>query len=352
MYKNFYNLSENPFQLNANPDFFFNSSGHKRAKAYLRYGLIQGEGFVVVTGAPGTGKTMLVKELSQSLKQDKDIIIGLMVTSQVGAEDTLRMFALAFNIPYDFDDNKAILLTRLENFFKENASLGKRVLLVVDEAQNLPKQSIEELRMLSNYEWEGKVILQIFLVGQDELGKLLNSSDMDQVKQRIVATYHLKAIKEDEIKKYILFRLSKVGWENKPEFTEDIFAEIYSFTKGIPRRINTFCDRLLLYGYLEELSLIDLENTKHVIKEISDDYQSLNVNKVKLNENGFAPDDVDAVISNEAQLNVPCDSSHLQRIEALENKVLRLNETLNKERALLRKAILIQLDIDEAYTED
>ena len=152
MYKNFYNLSQNPFQLNANLDFFFNSAGHKRAKAYLRYGLVQGEGFVVVTGVPGTGKTMLVKELFESLKQDKDIIIGLMVTSQLGAEDTLRMLSSTFNVSYEINDNKAILLSRLENFFKENARRGKRVLLVVDEAQNLPKQSIEELRMLSNIE--------------------------------------------------------------------------------------------------------------------------------------------------------------------------------------------------------
>jgi hypothetical protein len=274
-----------------------------------------------------------------------------MVTSQIGAEDTLRMFALAFNIPYDFDDNKAILLTRLENFFKENARLGKRVLLVVDEAQNLPKQSIEELRMLSNFEWEGKVILQIFLVGQDELGQLMNSAEMEQVKQRIVATYHLKAIKPDELKKYILFRLSKVGWDNKPEFKEEIYSEIYEFTSGIPRKINTFCDRLLLYGYLEELLIIDLESTKHVINEISEDYNSLNADDSKAgksNTKSFGETDEygedEAMGSNNLSSN--------QRIAALEDKVLRLSDTLNKERALLRKAILIQLDIDEAYTDE
>lgn len=337
MYKNFYNLSQNPFQLNANLDFFFNSAGHKRAKAYLRYGLIQGEGFVVVTGEPGTGKTMLVKELFESFKQDEDIIIGLMVTSQVGAEDTLRMLSSAFNVSYQINDNKAVLLSRLENFFKENGRSGKRVLLIVDEAQNLPKQSIEELRMLSNYEWEGKVIFQIFLVGQEELGKLLYSSEMEQVKQRIVATYHLKAIEEDEIKQYILFRLSKAGWKSNPEFEEDIFAEIYRFTQGIPRRINTLCDRLLLYGYLEELSVINLESTQYVISEIEADYNSLKVEKKTTDEEMVPTAD---------------DLTQEQRIKVLEQKVTDLSNSLHKEKALLRKAILIQLDMDDVYSEE
>jgi len=266
MYKSFYQLTQNPFQLNANLDFFFDSAGHKRAKAYLRYGLVQGEGFVVVTGMAGTGKTMLVKELFQSLKQDNEIIIGVLVTSQVGAEDTLRMLSTVFKLAYEYDDNKAILLARLETFFKESAKKGKRVLLVVDEAQNLPKQSIEELRMLSNYEWEGKSVLQIFLVGQEELGKRLYSPGMDQVKQRIVATHHLKAIEEDEIKQYILFRLSKAGWKDNPQFEDNVFPEIFNFTKGIPRRINTLCDRLLLYGYLEELTVLNLKSVTSLVK--------------------------------------------------------------------------------------
>ena len=334
MYKSFYKFSGNPFQLNANLDFFFDSAGHKRAKAYLRYGLMQGEGFVVVTGMPGTGKTMLVKELFQSLKKDKDIIIGLMVTSQVGAEDTLRVLATVFNIKYKNDDNKATLLSYLEEFFIESARLGKRVLLVVDEAQNLPKQSIEELRMLSNYEWEGKVIFQIFLVGQEELGQLLYSTGMEQVKQRIVASYHLKAMDADEIKNYIIFRLSKVGWLNTPKFSEDVFAEIYRFTQGIPRRINTLCDRLLLYGYLEELSDIDLDSTKHVINEIEADYCTIKVDQKT------------------TEYIVPAfDLTQEQRIDALEKQVADLSAVLDKERALLRKAILIQLDMDDVYSK-
>jgi len=341
MYKSFYNLNQNPFQLNANLDFFFDSAGHKRAKAYLRYGLVQGEGFVVVTGMAGTGKTMLVKELFQSLKQDSEIIIGVMVTSQVGADDTLRMLSTVFKLAYEYDDNKAILLSRLENFFKESGKKGKRVLLVVDEAQNLPKQSIEELRMLSNFEWEGRPILQIFLVGQEELGRQLYSPGMEQVKQRIVATHHLKAIEQDEIKQYILFRLTKAGWKNNPKFDDNVFPKIYNFTKGIPRVINTLCDRTLLYGYLEELSIIDLKSIVHVISEIEADYES-----IAKDTQGTTVSDEKNIISPSSQALTP---SQNQRIDILEQKVADLTQSLNKERALLRKAILIQLDLDDAY---
>lgn len=342
MYKSFYKLTQNPFQLNANLDFFFDSVGHKRAKAYLRYGLVQGEGFVVVTGMPGTGKTMLVKELFQSLQQDNKIIIGVMVTSQVGAEDTLRMLLSVFKLAYEYDENKAILLSRLEAFFKQSAQKGKRVLLVVDEAQNLPKQSIEELRMLSNFEWEGKSILQIFLVGQEELGRRLYSAGMEQVKQRIVATHHLKAIKEDEIKQYILFRMAKAGWQNNPQFRDEIFTEIYKFTEGVPRRINTLCDRLLLYGYLEELSVIDLESIQHVVSEIEADYQSIDVD-----EQAVIEGNVDASVQKKVQQNLT--PGQEQRLDVLEQKILDLTTDFNKERALLRKAILIQLDLEDAY---
>jgi len=343
MYKSFYKLSQNPFQLNANLDFFFDSAGHKRAKAYLRYGLVQGEGFVVVTGMAGTGKTMLVKELFQSLKQDSEIIIGVMVTSQVGAEDTLRMLSTVFKLAYEYDDSKAILLARLEKFLIDSGKRGKRVLLVVDEAQNLPIQSIEELRMLSNFEWEGKPILQIFLVGQEELGRRLYSSGMEQVKQRIVATHHLKAIEEDEIKQYILFRLSKAGWKNNPKFKDDVFSEIYNFTKGIPRRINTLCDRLLLYGYLEELTVIDLDSVKHVINEIEADYSSISKGDHK---------DISGDHGGEETLSQPpLNLDQNQRLAILEQKVIDLTQSLNKERALLRKAILIQLDLDDVYKQ-
>ena len=167
MYDGFYNLSKKPFQLTADSDFFFNSAVHKRALAYMRYGLTQGEGFVVVTGKPGTGKTMLVKQLVTSLNNE-NITIGIMVSSQVGADDLLKIISATFGLSYEGED-KSTLLTRIECFFIQQAMEGKRVLMIVDEAQNLPKDALEELRMLSNFELSGKSLFQTFLIGQQQL---------------------------------------------------------------------------------------------------------------------------------------------------------------------------------------
>ncbi len=338
MYKSYYKLTQNPFQLNADPAFFFDSSGHKRAKAYLRYGLAQGEGIVVVTGVPGTGKTMLVKELGQFLRKDNSVVIGSLVTSNVGAEDTLRLLVATFGISSELDDTKATLLNRIESFFKDQAKLGKRVLLIVDEAQNLPKQSIEELRMLSNFEWEGRIIFQTFLIGQEQLGKHIFAPDMEQVRQRIVATYQLKAMNANETKDYILFRLGKAGWQDNPRFDKDVFTVIYNFTKGIPRQINKFCDRLLLFGFLEELNKIDLNAIKKVITEMKEDDKSLSIRTKKIAE--------------EVPVSPRTDASLEQKVETLEKMVVELNVKFKKEQALLRKAILIQLDMDDVYADD
>lgn len=339
MYKTFYKLSKNPFQLNADPAFFFDSSGHKRAKAYLRYGLAQGEGFVVVTGVPGTGKTMLVKELGKFLEKDHSVVIGSLVSSSVGAEDTLRMLAATYGINYELDDTKATLLNRIEGFFKEKAKQGKRVLLIVDEAHNLPKASIEELRMLSNYEWEGNIIFQTFLIGQEELGKRIFAPDMEQIRQRIVATYQLKSLSFEETREYIFFRLEKAGWQGNPSFHDETIKAVYEFSKGIPRRINTVCDRLLLYGFLEELNQIDLSAAKKVVAEIKDDYRSMVSQRKK--------EDMP-----QSSTPVGTDGSLEQKVAELEKVVHDLSMKLKKEQALLRKAILIQLDMDDVYSDD
>ena len=336
MYDGFYNLTKKPFQLNADNDFFFNSAVHKRALAYMRYGLTQGEGFVVVTGKPGTGKTMLVKELVNSLNND-NITIGIMVSSQVGADDLLKIISATFGLSYEGED-KSTLLTRIERFFINQAMEGKRVLMIVDEAQNLPKDALEELRMLSNFEMSGKSLFQTFLIGQQQLGEKLFLPEMEQLRQRIVATYQLKPLNEAETKSYILFRLEKAGWDHSPQFDDDIFNEICSYSQGIPRRINTLCDRVLLFGYLEELKVITLSAVQQVIADIEE-------------ESSLITDEFHDVL---LASSIPMDANNSleERIVALEKIVGNLQQTLNKERALLRKAILLQLDMDPVYNEE
>ena len=155
-----------------------------------------------------------------------------MVTSQVGAEDTLRIIAATFGLSYD-GDAKAVLLKNLENFFKLKAREGKRVLLVVDEAQNLPLQSMEELRMLLNFELDGKSVFQVFMLGQDELRATLQTENLEQVRQRIIATYHLRPLEEEESREYILHRLNTSGWQSDPKFHDGAHQGIFRFSGGI-----------------------------------------------------------------------------------------------------------------------
>ena len=273
MYRSFYDLKGKPFQLSPDPSFFFGSRNHRRAMSYLRYGLTQGEGFIVITGDVGTGKTMLVRTLFADLSKE-NIVAAQLVTTQLEADDLLRMTASVFGLACE-GMSKPAILKNLENFLIARAREGKRVLLVVDEAQNLPPSSLEELRMLSNYQIAGRALLQSFLLGQEEFRKTLQGEGIEQLRQRIIASYHLNPLDQDETKSYIFHRLQRAGWHDDPHFTDDCFELIYRYTKGTPRRVNTFCDRLLLYGYLEEKHVIDPAVVQAVIDELKGEVGSL-----------------------------------------------------------------------------
>lgn len=270
MYESYYGLSAKPFQLKPDPHFFFGSKGHKRAMAYLEYGLSQEEGFIVITGEVGAGKTTLMRNLFAGL-EPKKILAAQIVNTRLDSDDTLRMVAAAFELPYE-DASKAALLSRLEQFFRYCDNQGKRVLLVVDEAQNLSSRTIEELRMLSNFQTNDKSLLQTFLLGQPEFKNTLLNEDMEQLRQRVIATYHLGSMDSTETKAYIKHRLHTVGWQDDPSFTEDAFMAIHDYTEGIPRKINTLCDRLFLMGYLEEIHVFRDAEVCEVISDIQQEF--------------------------------------------------------------------------------
>jgi len=271
MYESFYGLSAKPFQLSPDPRFFYGSKGHKRAMAYLEYGLGQGEGFIVITGEVGAGKTTLVRSLFRKLESEK-IIAAQIVNTRLDSDDTLRMVLAAFGLPYE-DATKASLLTRLEQFLQQCDKQGKRALLVVDEAQNLSPLAVEELRMLSNFQTAENPLLQTFLLGQPEFRKTLLGGDMQQLQQRVIATYHLGPMDATETRAYIEHRLHTVGWQGDPSITEDAFATIHDFTGGIPRKINTLCDRLFLMGYLEEMRNFASSEVTEVIGDIQQEFE-------------------------------------------------------------------------------
>ena len=267
MYEAYYGLNAKPFQLNPDPSFYFASKQHRRAKAYLEYGVLRNEGFIVITGEIGAGKTTIVRGLLESLDADK-VVAGNLVSTQLDAEDTLRMVGAAFGVRTK-DVSKADLLMALEGFLVSQTSQGKRCLLIVDEAQNLTPRAVEELRMLSNFQFGKQALLQSFLVGQPEFREILQNPQMQQLRQRVIAACHIGPMDVEETQGYIEHRLKCAGGQpDKPHFEPDAFAAIFEASGGIPRRINSICDRLLLLGFLETKETLAAADVKEVALEI------------------------------------------------------------------------------------
>ena len=269
MYEAFYGLNSKPFQLNPDPSFYFGSKQHRRAKAYLEYGVQRNEGFIVITGEIGAGKTTIVRGLLASLDPEK-VIAANLVTTQLDAEDTLRMVGAAFGVRVK-DVAKADVLMALEAYLVSQTSQGKRCLLIVDEAQNLTPRAIEELRMLSNFQLGQQALLQTFLVGQPEFRIILQSSTMQQLRQRVTATCHIGPLAMDETQGYIEHRLKCAGGSGRPSFDSVAFEAIFKASGGIPRRVNSICDRLLLLGFLGNKDSFGLEEVNEVVSEIQDE---------------------------------------------------------------------------------
>ena len=267
MYASHYNLRGRPFQLSPDHRFYFPSRGHKKALAYLTYGLNERDGFIVITGHVGAGKTTIVGHLLNRIDQSKFVSANIVAT-QLNSEDTLRMVARAFGLPAEGRD-KASILKDIEAYLSARRSEGKHVVLVIDEVQNMPLESIEELRMLSNFQLDNRPLVQCFLLGQPEFRAKLAQPEMEQIRQRVIATCHLEPLAADETKVYIEHRLKLVGWEGNPKFTEKAFLGIYRSTNGVPRRINALCGRLLLYGSLENTLIIDDGVVGKVVNEIT-----------------------------------------------------------------------------------
>ena len=269
MYEQHFGLSGKPFQLNPDPDFFFGSRGHKRARAYLEYGLHKGEGFIVITGEVGAGKTTLLQGLLRRLRSDS-IVPAQIVSTQLEADDLLRVVASAFGITGVDGAEKSELLARLQAHLRSIHASGKRALLVVDEAQNLSPRAVEELRMLSNFQVGTQSLVQSFLVGQPEFRAVLHRPEMQQLKQRVIASYHLGPLDAPETAHYIEHRLKHVGWRGEPRFDQEAYAEIHSLTGGIPRRINVLCDLVLLGACLSDKKQVTVGDVRETAREMDD----------------------------------------------------------------------------------
>lgn len=250
VYKSVYKLEGQPFRLSPDYRFSFGHQTYDDAKSYLKYAISEGEGIVAITGAPGTGKTTLIASLISELDQNY-VNVGVVTNVQLDSSNLIEMVVDALSLEIDLTD-KTSLMTGFMKFLKQQSKKSKRVILIVDEAQGLTAELLEELRLLSNLQYDSRLLLQIFLVGQEPLMDIVRSPGMEQLHQRLIAAAQLKPLGYEETINYIVHRLNCVGWKNDPAFTDEAFSLIHKFSAGVPRRINLICHRLFLHAGLNE----------------------------------------------------------------------------------------------------
>ncbi len=300
MFEDFYGLKGRPFQLTPDPAFYFESLTHRKALSYLGYGLAQGEGFIVITGEVGAGKSTLVAHLMATIDLSRQTVAQV-VTSKLDGEELVHFAAQAFGLPVHGHD-KASALGAIEAFLHAEARAGRRCLLIVDESQNLSIGALEELRMLSNFQLGSHPLLQTLLLGQPEFREtLLEHRELEQLRQRVIATHHLEAMAAEEVQPYIEHRLKCVGWTGNPAFAPAIFAKLHRASGGVPRRINQIVHRLLLLGAVDHAPSLDGAMLSQVLADLAGDGT--------LPARQQEPRPVQAAPAN------PADIAHLARIE-------------------------------------
>ncbi|MEG8042745.1 AAA family ATPase [Sphingomonas faeni] len=342
MYDEHYGLTGRPFQLTPDPKFWFETATHRKAMAYLGYGLAQGEGFIVITGDIGAGKTTLVGHLMDTIDHQRLNAIKL-VSTAIEADDLLRIVATELHVdPAGL--TKAELLTAIERGLHAVARTGKRTLLIVDEAQALPVSALEELRMLSNFQAGGHALLQIVLLGQPEFRDRLHGSErLEQLRQRVIAIHHLDPMEESEVSDYLAHRLSVVGWTGNPDFTDDAFAAFYAGSAGVPRRLNLLAGRVMLYAALENLTVIDAAVVRSVQRDLEGDLPTLATDTGKGAVAAVAPAESTAQ---------PAPTVEAPRTDpATEDRIAALEARVELQDKALRRVLTLLVDWVESDTD-
>ncbi len=289
MYVNYFKFSGKPFGINPDPRFYFNSNTHKKALLYLGEGLGNGQGFIVVTGDSGMGKTTLMTAL-QYMLDDTNIVIARIVNTQLDSGELLRYVAAELNLPYE-DLSKVSLLKSIEHLLLECQTNNQRVVVIVDEAQSLSDSAIDELRMLMNIISDNNSLIQIILFGQTRLKEQISSDNFEPLKQRIVAKYHLEYFDQQQTKAYIFHRLRTVGWIGNPAISPEAFIAVHQHSKGIPAKINMICERILLAACLKGTDIVSATDVLNIVREMDNDFSDIDF------QNSLVEDMIDVLVA-------------------------------------------------------
>jgi general secretion pathway protein A len=326
MYTSYFNFTCKPFQLTPDPEFLYLSRAHKKALTYLNYGIAENSGFILLTGEIGTGKTTILRSMIKKIPQD--IKLARINNTKVSSEQLISMINEDFGLETKGLD-KTHLLSKLTDFLVTQYGQGGRSMIIIDEAQNLSPDLLEEIRMLSNLETDKSKLLQIILVGQPELNIKLSRPELEQLRQRITISTHISPLAREELESYIKFRLRVAGNEEAVTFEEGIIDAIYDFSKGIPRLINILCDFTLLTAFTDDNKIIDIGLIQEVINDLvneSPETKAANSStECVINADNF--EKIEKVL---ASIHV-----RLQNLEAVINDMQKKNDTYDKNKRLL-----------------
>ncbi len=266
MYTEFFGLSAKPFELLPNPKFLYLSKGHRKALSYLQYGVQEHAGFTLLTGEVGSGKTTLVRDIINKISAD--VTLSMIFNTRVDGHQLIAMINGDFGLETEGKD-KVQLISELNDFLLEECTANRQPIIIIDEAQNLSAEALEEIRLLSNLEAESFKMVQIILVGQPELKQIIAKPSLRQLRQRISISCHLNPLNREESEEYIYHRLETVGSRDCVTFLDGVFDTIYRFSGGVPRLINLICDFLLLSAFVEETREIDMTLVDDAVNELS-----------------------------------------------------------------------------------
>ena len=320
MYTEFFGLSAKPFDLLPNPEFLYLSKGHRKALSYLQYGVQEHAGFTLLTGEVGSGKTTLVRDVINNISSD--VTLSMIFNTRVDGYQLIAMINADFGLQTEGKD-KVQLITELNDFLLDECSSNRQPIIIIDEAQNLSAEALEEIRLLSNLEADNFKMVQIILVGQPELKQIIAKPSLRQLRQRISISCHLNPLNREESEEYVYHRLATVGHRDCVIFQDGVFDTIFRFSGGVPRLINLICDFLLLSAFVEGTNKIDMTLVNDAVSELSFE-----------ESNSPQPDfEVGRVASSSVQHSVSLDD----RLARIEDNYAKLNANRSEKEAILER---------------